>query len=1072
MSATDRLYLGGYSQQPSAVNSRTGSLTSRSLRGINGNGIPRRTMSMTNNAPGRTNSINSQGHFQNGVYSTANNRAKTRTYNGSSAIISRTNSLSSYNNNNNNNRRAIASPNLNKASRTSSLTSTGSRARFIKTTTTTTKEQDIQGRTKSITKTIVEQRDGVKIVKTIRTVITPSEDDIQDDDDYAGFDDFSDNQEELNGIGVRFEDRGMSPLVEIEQEPDFDENEMSTNQSSQKNIALGAATAALNKVYGKRDSVLQYSAPVTPVKNIPTEKISSASSKNSVKFADTHAHFSNNTEEYVFETSDANSAHSKNYHDADTKYPESHAHFDPQPVDEKHLYNSDFESKLSRDYHSAETKFVPTHAHFDGNPATEEFTYDSYAMKPSSSANSHNYHEADTPYPEKLITEELIEGDDIDEIIVQDDSNAPDIYESQLEDAEDFEALRKKRLSEIAETTEPFDDDVSLNSDNLVDPTATLILQDDKYKKLNKASTTPSLGGESDDEFVEAKEALSETSSNYAVNDTSITRDVADDTFNQADTTVGDTQECSSLTAPNQVLHPDQSNGLPSFAKPQHSYRDLLTKSPPKNSIPRFENVTDYKNVYSSPTKDFQNENTKKTHAGNRSTQTNDSPKPLKSALKGSSLSPAASLDGRNIFSSSLQPSSSGTSTNQETKIPSRMLSLRESSNPRPSHSRASSIFSDSKNTNNNRTQSATLQDMYAAAFIAAEKKVYGDRAPVENIDEFDSSTKMNTLINSQTSTEQNVNIGPTPRTTIESGSIGLGLTEDSGTAPGSSYQSNAYGSKFRVHSLRDSQVLKESRRSRKIESHDEQSLKRLLKSDQKNEKKQWKEQRKSMVKQLSVNKLAKEQVDKSIDEMPVSPDAQFVIMQNLKQQKEEHKNYEQQQIPTVDAASSNKQEYSSPKKAKKGLFGFKVKDRKKHEKQPSISSQQSATPRHTRNGSFFGLSQKNSVHLSDSLRRPSTEVSSTPAVLSTAAEPVDMQIKTQPQEPSANLLSGQESIIEEEVSNQETSPVLLGTVDGVKDVKGEKKSKDKGKDKDNDKEKDKKTSGGMGRRFKRFFDL
>lgn len=338
---------------------------------------------------------------------------------------SRTNSLSS--------RRMHSNGAVGGGSRTNSLTSNSSRrtagSTVIKTTTTTTKEQDPNGRTRSITRTTIEQRGDVKIVRTTKTIITPSTDAPLDDelDPYEGFDE--------DPLDDELYDRHMTPLEEFEDEMEHDVIDMN-NQNMR--LASGAAAAALGynkhsqQQYQQQQPLQQRQQPVQKTVSKPQHQPQSnpanpVSSPARSPVSSHRAHFKDQPELIQYESIPLDKPLSHNYHDVDTKYPSSE---DVAPMEEEPIPDGDIH--------------------------------------------------------EPTLTDE-VDG----------------------EEAIDFDELRRNRLSEIAEVTEPFDDSFKRGpTDSIVirKPIEDSLEIDDTIDMNRQLDIEEETEGE--EEYVEASEIL------------------------------------------------------------------------------------------------------------------------------------------------------------------------------------------------------------------------------------------------------------------------------------------------------------------------------------------------------------------------------------------------------------------------------------------------------------------------------------------------------------------------------------------------------------------------------------
>lgn len=335
------------------------------------------------------------------------------------------------------------------------------------------------------------------------------------------------------------------------------------------------------------------------------------------------------------------------------------------------------------------------HAHFKEAPEMINYEADEATESPL----SHDYHSGDLKYPpnEKEIEEE-IKHEFKEEEQTEDDGH---IYEAPMEDDEeiDFEELRRNRLSEIAEVTEPFDDlpdrtngGAPVDSIIIRKPIEDSLELDDTIDMNRNIEETESEG----EEYVEASEIL----------------DTPPQTTPMKVNNVG-----------LGINHVDSSINSPA----QHLYRNLLfteksasspISSPRKNSIPKYQ-----KNDYDlqKPLK-FNINNEGDQSYLNTPPQSSDSvkSKPIKSSLKSTSTN--ASTVSNDIIPArmSLLPDTASLNSRlSQQKIPKKDLSPEE---------------------------------MYAIALKAAEKKVYGEEKARMVVDNTDIETLRNTQMNSQTS--------------------------------------------------------------------------------------------------------------------------------------------------------------------------------------------------------------------------------------------------------------------------------------------------------------------------------
>lgn len=165
------------------------------------------------------------------------------------------------------------------------------------------------GRTRSITRTTVEHRGDVKIVRTTKTVITPS--DLEDP--YEGFDDYIEEEDF---------DRPMTPVDE-----DAELGSLSGSIDA-RTAAVGAAAAALGmktkspKMYRESMEVESMGSPKTPQRRSTAPVAPMVESENATSsLPSQHAHFNPTADVITYAAPPPTHALSHDYHAGNAQYP-------------------------------------------------------------------------------------------------------------------------------------------------------------------------------------------------------------------------------------------------------------------------------------------------------------------------------------------------------------------------------------------------------------------------------------------------------------------------------------------------------------------------------------------------------------------------------------------------------------------------------------------------------------------------------------------------------------------------------------------------------------------------------
>lgn len=508
-------------------------------------------------------------------------------------------------------------------------------------------------------------------------------------------------------------------------------------------------------------------------------------------------------------------------------------------------------------------------------------------LSPAQSSRAHFNDVANDVISDEIYEDNVGEYDDEE----ADDDEEVMVVTPELSSSESFKERAQKRLSEIAEVTETYDDDeanVEEDQDFMEEPVLNPLGLDTvisagvnhkdktfKGRATLKENANPTMDGPSP--FV--KPAFAE---NAGTTTSSIT---SDENFVEAQEDL--------VSNPPAITNINDKVGIPkkqsrplnntsSQPQPSHTYRNLLfnesKRSPIKNSIPNFNGVhNDYVNddfdnfpqqisaVSSQSNSPVINQNNFNSFDQNEDDLYTSPPErqtkklKLKSALKNSSSSLASPISETN-------PQNGRYANGQRIRAQSKNAVLS------PSETR----------------KELTPEEMYALALKAAEKKVYGDRLnSVYPDNDIDDNTKLNTMVNMQ---------GP-PGT--ESAHISnrdsavLDIPEQghSASQPGLPYKSNATGLGFRVHSLRDGNSS--SRQSKKTDPQEASRLKKFFKLEQKQQRKQWEDERKAAAEPRLVQQ-AQQKVEKDVSMMPVNPDVELHILQQQEQVRLEQNKLEQ----------------------------------------------------------------------------------------------------------------------------------------------------------------------------------
>ena len=514
-------------------------------------------------------------------------------------------------------------------------------------------------------------------------------------------------------------------------------------------------------------------------------------------------------------------------------------------------------------------------------------------LSPVQSSRAHFNDVANDVMSDEFYDDNVGEYDDEE---ADDDEEDVMVVTPEMSSSDSFKAMAQKRLSEIAEVTETYDDDdinVEPDQDFMEEPIlnplgldTTIPIEADHRDKTFKGratlkdNVTPRMEGHST--FV--KPALADNAGTTASSITS------DENFVEAqEDIISNSPAITDINAKSGIAR-NQSRPLnDKSSQPQasHTYRNLLfnesKRSPIKNSIPNFNGVHN----------DYVNDDSP------------NFPKQL-SAVSSQSNSPVVNQNSNFNNFSNFDQNEDGAYTPpidrqpKKSKLKSALKNSSSSlaspvSETNPQHSRYANgqrIRSQSKKSISSPTENTrkelTPEEMYALALKAAEKKVYGDRLNTVYPDNgIDDDTKLNTMVNMQ---------GPpgTEQAPIPNHATGVIDTPEQGHAPsqpGLPYKSNATGLGFRVHSLRDSNPS--SRQFKKTDPQEASRLKKFFKLEQKQQRKQWEDERKAAAESRLVQQ-AQQKVEKDVSMMPVDPDVELHILQQQEQVRQEQNKLEQ----------------------------------------------------------------------------------------------------------------------------------------------------------------------------------
>lgn len=906
-SATNQRYMHNISSnglqrtmrpQPDLQSQRSMSLSSRSFRPHDAAG---RTMSMTMNTA-RCNSISNQKYQPASRAMSMSSSARPTNRGLSSRSGSLTGqSRAQYQRTNQAPLRASRANSRNN-SRANSLTSNTAHTKIIK----TTKEKDHEGRTKSITTTTIEKRGDMKIVRT--TIIQPAV--IDEDAEMEAFDELEDFDEDLTGNNY-YDDHGMNNghfLGDLEedayQEEEEEQDEDDYYQDPYKNGAALAAAAALNhgskqqtpNVLHKKEVEQQQQYQIHPNPNLHmktkvarkqgelnrNQRQNSIPKRNEVRFQNDH--------EAVGEEVDG-SVHEHTYDDSQGYKHHGPVANKPQAQSENIASSNPNGSNVSlRKVNKSVSIVTPpkdtVSSTQDANAYIASPTKDSSMVVSPSSA---------------VYNDDIYDDNDSDNMVMDENGDEIMVVSSEMSPVS-FSEAAGKRLSEIQEVTESYEDEelmeepienpVGLDHTLAANPviqqqtsTSAKLPQNKLASSVEGVVTSP---GANLSPIIDPKFALaSAMTTNSSI--------ASEENYYEAQEqisklpTIGMNGYDGTEMEP-KVSTPSQQNANRQ-SLPSHSYRNLLfndtKKSPLRNSISTFDsrhdgyNGTQNSNIFKTqqqvdiptpPSTNGLNSPIENQHREFKQDSepnminSKSQPKILKSVLKNSSsrvASPVASVKSPTVSDTNLQFAPNHISAR------SRPVSHVPTINPA-----------------NEKRNEISPEEMYAIALKAAEKKVYGDR-----------------VNKSQYEAPGNVNNNVEQVSLHEKASPVASPTQKYGfSQPGSPYQSNAAGLGFKMHSLRDSNTNNKP----KTEYQDTGKLKKFYKNEQKQQKKQWETERKAAAESSLIQKIS-EKVEKEVKMMPVDPDVELKILQD-----EERRKYESQALQNSKAELQTQSQHNS----------------------------------------------------------------------------------------------------------------------------------------------------------------
>lgn len=840
----------------------------------------------------------------------------------------------------------------------------------------TTKETDYTGRTKSITTTTIEKRGNMKIVRT--TVIHPSDQRINEDaeleelaeledfdhdgtvEDYPQNDETVDHHEQDGHFG-EYEygteyghDYRNTAADDVDYAEDY--NEKDYYEDPNRNGAALAAAVALNSGNQKRASIQHsraqvkknarqsYHAGQQRVRN-NTREVQHSEARPEVRFGeseivdDTEGNIYSSPEGYQNEFDDG--FHQQEYQSenavksvkkvAKASKKQKSKPFSPGATGTRKAQKNQAIAAANSPSSGAD---IPSNRTRKLDPPNLNRLQQSPVVQRTVSNESNSQggnvdvlyanqeQQISTPTqsfrsPSNNVANDLVSDEDYDDKVGpynDEDEEEVMVVTPEMSISESFKTRAQKRLSEIAEVTETYDDDdddeVEQDQDFMEEPILNPLgidtaipseenIKEKRYKgratlKENSSPNTESRAGFSRSAFAD----------NVGTTNSSIT---SDDNFVEASEEILSDPPATTNIYDKSGVSKAQSQPLSNRAsqKPtSHTYRNLLfndsKRSPIKNSIPTFNTVhNDYAN--DDPTPQTQQRETVSAVSSQSTSpvayqnnfknfdQQEDelyTPPPekqpkklkLKSALKNSSSSLASPVSETNP-----QFAKYGGGSAQRNRSQTRKSVSSPIENPR---------------------KELTPEEMYALALKAAEKKVYGDRlATVYPDNDIDDDTKLNTIVNMQAPQENSQGV-------TASASPGVVASPEQGyspSQPGVPYQSNAAGLGFRVHSLRDGNS---SRQAKNSDPQEASRLKRFFKHEQKQQRRQWEEERKAATDSELVQKAA-QKVEKEVSMMPVNPDVELYILQQQEQAKLEQSRLEQ--LRQQQQVSTSVQEQAQP---------------------------------------------------------------------------------------------------------------------------------------------------------------
>lgn len=972
-SATNRKYMESLS--PNGLQS------TYSLRGQNPRNTPQRTMSLSNRSfrnsePPRTMSLRSNAYANQRSQQVSRSMSMTsnsvRPNRPASVMNSRTNSLTASS-------RGYQQPRIGSrtgsivgsrtgsrsGSRTNSLSSsTAPHTKIIK----TTKETDHVGRTKSITTTTIEKHGDMKIIRT--TVVQPADDAIDEDAELealAELEDFDhDNtvneyQNDNMSVDDYNNDYYDDGYEQQGQEDDFYDDPM-------RNGAASAALAALTGTLKENPRIKQR-------QNIP-KNVQQRPKSVGQQHANNRQYIEPKQEVRFKEASTTNVINdTKNRLSNYNNYEDESGQRNQQKLQQPSVKNSRPAQR------NQPTKNVLTNLQQKqllsgaSSISSGERSRNSNHGQKSVSINESPVQLQYEMSPTVHTTHSIDQTDDYIDSVTDMNEQATEmmVVTPQISVSDSFQSKARKRLSEIQEVTEIYDDanyDQPADDEDYMEEPIVNALGIDKSIQPEQAHQEKHYKGRAT-----TKETydFGKPTSVENLNATTVSSLVSDDNFVEASESFANERS----SAANERANVHSTSHKADHSQTAHSYRNLLfneaKRSPIKNSIPQFDGShTDYANVDEAYTNNkqrvssqvssqnttpiIQQSNTftnfdqlEDNYASNTSTHSKQKQLKLKSALKNSSSSLASPISD-NFYKPVNNMPTQPINSQRGKPIPKQVISPPK--------------------------KELSPEEMYTLALKAAEKKVYGDRINQAYPDaDIDDDTKLNTMVNMQAtsgaaqalasgqSQKQNQKQKQKQNRDSQVNSQLMSTQNSDNSHPGVPYHSNASGVGFRVHSLRGETSV--SRHSKRVDPEESGKLKKFFKNEQKQQKKQWEEERKAAV-ESGLVKQAAASVEKEVNVMPIDPTVQLHLLQQREEDKFEQEMQAaqtQNQTNTNGAVTNNSSQIqppqplpqfpqsssstpaSTPKKNKLRLFGFGKKkspgNELSHNRRESIISQE-----------------------------------------------------------------------------------------------------------------------------------